>query len=112
MIDLAYLIAAVLFIVGLKKLTSPATARSGNQLAAVGMLIAIVATLFINKILTPTEMIGGLVVGTAFGVLLARRVEMTGMPELVAAFNGFGGLAGARAWPTVQGCTSRNRCVG
>ncbi len=94
-IDLIYLLAAVLFIFGLKRLTSPATARGGNQLAAVGMLIAAVATLFIQKILTPVEMIGGLVVGGAIGAILARKIAMTGMPELVAAFNGFGGLASA-----------------
>ncbi len=94
-IDIAYLVAAILFIYGLKRLTSPATARGGNQLAAVGMLIAVAATLFLARILTPIEMLGGLVVGGAIGALLARRVEMTGMPELVAAFNGFGGIASA-----------------
>ncbi|WP_457651945.1 NAD(P)(+) transhydrogenase (Re/Si-specific) subunit beta [Rhodocaloribacter sp.] len=94
-IELAYLLAAVLFIYGLKRLQSPATARGGNQLAAIGMLIAVVATLFTHKILTPAEMIGGLLVGSVIGAVLARRVEMTGMPELVAAFNGFGGLASA-----------------
>ena len=94
-IELAYLLAAVLFIYGLKRLQSPATARAGNQLAAIGMLIAVVATLFTHKILTPAEMVGGLVVGSVIGAVLARRVEMTGMPELVAAFNGFGGLASA-----------------
>jgi NAD(P) transhydrogenase subunit beta len=94
-IELAYLLAAVLFIYGLKRLQSPATARGGNQLAAIGMLIAVVATLFTHKILTPAEMIGGLLAGSVIGAVLARRVEMTGMPELVAAFNGFGGLASA-----------------
>ncbi len=94
-IELAYLLAAVLFIYGLKRLQSPATARGGNQLAAIGMLIAVVATLFTHKILTPAEMIGGLLIGSVIGAVLARRVEMTGMPELVAAFNGFGGLASA-----------------
>ncbi|NNE45955.1 MAG: NAD synthetase, partial [Rhodothermales bacterium] len=94
-IDLIYLLAAVLFILGLKRLTSPATARAGNQLAAVGMFIAAVATLFIQQILTPVEMIVGLVVGGGIGAILARKVAMTGMPELVAAFNGFGGLASA-----------------
>ncbi|TDI71469.1 MAG: NAD synthetase, partial [Bacteroidetes bacterium] len=94
-IDIAYLVAAVLFIFGLKRLQSPATARQGNQLAAVGMLVAIVATLFMHKILTPAEMIGGLALGGLIGVVLAKRVKMTGMPELVAAFNGFGGLASA-----------------
>ena len=95
LINLAYLLAAALFIVGLKRLQSPATARAGNRLAALGMLVAVVATLFLYEILTPLEMLGGLVVGSGIGVLLARRVEMTSMPELVAAFNGFGGLASA-----------------
>jgi NAD(P) transhydrogenase subunit beta len=95
LIDVAYLVAAILFISGLKQLTSPATARRGNQLAAVGMLIAVVATLFVKQILTPEVMLGGVVLGTAIGIGLAKRVEMTGMPELVAAFNGFGGIASA-----------------
>ena len=94
-INLSYLLAAAMFILGLKRLTSPATARGGNQLASIGMLIAIVATLFQFRILTPAEMIGGIVIGGGIGALLAKRVEMTGMPELVAAFNGFGGLASA-----------------
>ncbi len=94
-INLAYLLAAALFIFGLKRLQSPATARGGNQLAALGMLIAVVATLFLQKILTPVEMIAGLAVGGLIGVILAKRVQMTSMPELVAAFNGFGGLASA-----------------
>ncbi len=95
LINLTYLLAAALFIFGLKRLQSPATARGGNQLAAVGMLIAVVATLFLQKIITPVEMIAGLVVGSLIGVVLARRVQMTAMPELVAAFNGFGGLGSA-----------------
>ena len=94
-INVAYLIAASLFIFGMKRLQSPATARGGNQLAAVGMLIAVVATLFLHRILTPAEMLIGLVIGSAVGVVLARKVEMTSMPELVAAFNGFGGLGSA-----------------
>ena len=95
LINLAYLVAAALFIIGLKRLQSPATARGGNQLAALGMLLAIVATLFLREILSPVELIAGLVVGALVGAVLARRVKMTGMPELVAAFNGFGGLASA-----------------
>jgi H+-translocating NAD(P) transhydrogenase subunit beta len=95
LINLAYLLAAALFIFGMKRLQSPATARAGNQMAAVGMLIAVVVTLFLHRILTPVEMIAGLVLGAGVGVYLARRVEMTSMPELVAAFNGFGGLASA-----------------
>lgn len=94
-IRLAYLLAASLFIVGMKKLSSPATARGGNQLSALGMLIAVVATLFVSDLLTPVEMLIGLVVGGGIGAFLAKRVEITSMPELVAAFNGFGGGASA-----------------
>lgn len=95
LIELAYLLSASLFIVGLKRLQSPVTARQGNRLAAGGMLVAVVATLFLYEILTPVQMLAGLVLGGGIGLLLARRVEMTAMPELVAAFNGFGGLASA-----------------
>ena len=94
-IRLTYLFAAILFIVGMKKLSSPGTARGGNQLAAVGMLLAVLATLFVSRLLTPVEMLIGVVIGGAVGAFLARRVEMTAMPEMVAAFNGFGGGASA-----------------
>lgn len=94
-IDIAYLVSAIMFIYGLKRLQSPSTARGGNQLAAFGMFVAVVATLFVQDILTPAQMLVGVVTGGAFGAFLARRVEMTGMPELVAAFNGFGGAASA-----------------
>ena len=92
---LAYLVAASLFIFGLKKLSSPRTARQGNRMAAVGMLVALVAALFEEQILNPVELIAGLAIGGAIGLVLARRTEMTSMPELVAAFNGFGGAASA-----------------
>ena len=92
---LAYLVAAVLFILGMKRLQSPATARTGNRIAALGMLIAVVATLLLQRILSPVEMIAGCAIGAATGLILARRVAMTSMPELVAVFNGFGGLASA-----------------
>jgi len=94
-IDIAYLVSGIMFIYGLKRLQSPATARKGNQLAAIGMLVAIVATLFLQELLTPVQMLMGVVIGAGIGTLLAKRVEMTGMPELVAAFNGFGGVASA-----------------
>ena len=90
-----YLIAAVAFIVGLKRLQSPVTARRGNQLAALGMLIAIVVTLLVTDIISPWIVVAGLVVGGAVGGFLAQKVEMTAMPQLVAAFNGFGGGASA-----------------
>ena len=89
---LIYLVAAALFIFGLKRLSSPATARSGNQLAASGMAIAIIVTLF-NSGISAWTIIAGIIVGSGIGAYLARTVEMTGMPELVAAFNGFGGGA-------------------
>ncbi len=94
-IKLAYLVSAILFIFGMKRLQSPATARGGNQLAAIGMLVAVVATLVSKSILTPAQMLAGLVIGGAIGAYMARKVQMTGMPEMVAAFNGFGGIASA-----------------
>ncbi len=93
LIELAYVAAAILFILGMKRLQSPTTARTGNQMAASGMLVAVVATLFLHEIVSPVEMVAGLAIGGAIGAILARRVEMTGMPELVAVFNGFGGGA-------------------
>ncbi|MDJ0953868.1 MAG: NAD(P)(+) transhydrogenase (Re/Si-specific) subunit beta [Acidimicrobiia bacterium] len=92
---LLYLGAAVLFILGLKQLSSPRTARRGNMLASGGMLIAIVVTLIDNDITNWGTVIAGLLVGGTIGALLAIRVKMTSMPELVAAFNGFGGVASA-----------------
>jgi NAD(P) transhydrogenase subunit beta len=95
LIDLAYLLSAVLFIFGLKRMQSPVTARTGNVLASLGMLVAVVATLFLQEILTWPIMVAGVVLGGLIGVVLARTVEMTAMPELVAVFNGFGGAASA-----------------
>ena len=92
-INLAYIVSAVLFVFGLKKLSSPATARQGNLMSAVGMLIAIVMTLM-NEIKLPWEnIITGLIIGGLIGAVAARKVEMTGMPQLVALFNGFGGAS-------------------
>jgi len=93
LVTLAYLVAASLFIVGLKRLGSPRTARAGNRLAAIGMLIGVVAAVLSERILNPVELAAGLLVGGAIGVMLARRTALTEMPELVAAFNGFGGAA-------------------
>jgi H+-translocating NAD(P) transhydrogenase subunit beta len=90
-----YLIAAVLFILGLKRLTSPATARVGNRMASIGMLLAIVVTLLDRQILSYSAVFAGLVLGGGIGAFLAKKVEMTAMPQLVAAFNGFGGGASA-----------------
>ncbi|MGI9037280.1 MAG: NAD(P)(+) transhydrogenase (Re/Si-specific) subunit beta [Gemmatimonadota bacterium] len=93
LIQLAYLASAVLFIVGLKRLGSPRTARQGNALAAAGMLLAVVVTLLDESIVRFEWILAGLVVGGLIGVLMARMVKMTDMPQMVAVFNGLGGLA-------------------
>ena len=92
-INLSYIVAAVLFIYGLKLLGHPSTARKGNQLSAVGMLIAVVVTLLDQNILSYGWIVVGILVGSGIGAYAARKVEMTGMPEMVALFNGFGGIA-------------------
>ena len=92
-IDLGYLVAAVLFIVGLKGLGRPRTAPRGNLMGATGMLIAVLVTLVDQSILSYQFLAIGLALGIAIGALLALRVQMTSMPELVALFNGFGGGA-------------------
>ena len=90
---LAYLLAAALFILGLHRLSSPETARSGNVLGATGMLIAVVVTLLDRQILGFTWIVVGVVVGGGIGAVLARTIKMTAMPQMVALFNGFGGGA-------------------
>ncbi|HEX5581107.1 MAG TPA: NAD(P)(+) transhydrogenase (Re/Si-specific) subunit beta [Gemmatimonadaceae bacterium] len=92
-VQLGYLVAAVCFILGLKWLNHPLTARSGNRLSAVGMLIAIVLTLLDRAILSYGTIAAGLLVGGALGLWLARTVKMTAMPQMVALLNGFGGAA-------------------
>ncbi|NOX18855.1 MAG: NAD(P)(+) transhydrogenase (Re/Si-specific) subunit beta [Chlorobi bacterium] len=92
---LVYLVASILFIFGMKKLGSPKTARQGNFLSALGMFLAIVITLFDQHVLTYEYIILGLVVGSAIGALLAIKVSMTGMPQMVGLLNGFGGGASA-----------------
>lgn len=90
---LAYLLSAVLFIVGLKLLSSPKTARGGNLYGALGMLIAIVVTLLDKKIISFDYIIVGLIVGAALGLWMAVKVKMTAMPQMVGVLNGFGGGA-------------------
>jgi len=92
-INLAYLVAAVLFILGIKGLTSPRTAVRGNLLSGLAMLIAVAATLLDRSILTFEYILAGVAVGAAIGAALAVKIEMTAMPQLVAVFNGFGGGA-------------------
>ncbi|MDX1774979.1 MAG: NAD(P)(+) transhydrogenase (Re/Si-specific) subunit beta [Desulfobulbales bacterium] len=92
LINFAYVISAGLFIFGLKMLSSPATARRGNLLSALGMLLAIVVTLLYSG-LDYKWIVVGVVVGTVIGLVAAYKVQMTSMPEMVALFNGFGGIA-------------------
>jgi len=91
-VNLAYLLASVLFIMGIKGLTHPRTAVRGNAIGALGMFIAILAT-FVAKGLDFGYILASIAVGSAVGAVAAARVPMTGMPEMVALFNGFGGLA-------------------
>ena len=93
--NLFYLIAAVCFIVGLKRLSHPKTARSGNFIAAIGMLVAIAATLFSSGKLDLELIAIGFIIGGSIGALFATRIQMTEMPQMVAIFNGFGGGASA-----------------
>ena len=95
LVNVAYLAAAVLFILGLKGLTSPRTARRGNLLGATGMLVAVAATLLVQQIISFELILVGIVIGSAVGAVAALKVPLTAMPELVALFNGFGGGASA-----------------
>ena len=90
-----YLIAALLFIAGIRRLRSPDTARSGNTISALGMLIAVVVTLFSAEIVNFWEIMIAIAVGAVIGGVSAQRVQMTAMPQMVAAFNGVGGGAAA-----------------
>lgn len=94
-IELSYLVAAVLFILGLKKLGSPATARQGNVVAAVGMLLAIVATLLEREVLNYQMIVLALAIGSVLGAISAYKIQMTEMPQMVGLLNGLGGAASA-----------------
>ncbi len=91
--NLGYLVAAVFFILGIKGMTHPRTAVRGNQLGAFGMLLAVMVVLVSGQVVSLKIAILGMIVGSAGGVWLARTVQMTQMPQLVALFNGFGGIA-------------------
>jgi len=93
--NLLYLITIVTFILALRFLSHPTTARRGNWIGAVGMLVAIVVTFSQNAIVSYWEIAVGMVIGGAFGAVAARRVQMTAMPQMVALFNGVGGGAAA-----------------
>lgn len=100
-LEIAYLIASLTFIIGLKMLSHPDSARKGNLVAAAGMLLAIVVTLTLyqdfdsSKLLNYGLIFGGLVVGSVIGTIMAQRVQMTAMPQMVSFFNGMGGACAA-----------------
>ncbi|MGH7681517.1 MAG: NAD(P)(+) transhydrogenase (Re/Si-specific) subunit beta, partial [Candidatus Eiseniibacteriota bacterium] len=95
LIHAAYLLSAILFILGIKGLSSPKTARNGNVLASIAMLIAVVATLLDRQILDYRWILAAMAVGGLIGTIAARTVTMTAMPQMVALFNGSGGGAAA-----------------
>jgi len=98
-VQLLYLLAVVLFILGVRRGTHPTTAKQGNLIAAVGMAIAVVTTLLLDGIGNWGLIVAGLVIGTAVGVVASLRVQMTAMPQMVALYNGVGGGAVALiAW--------------
>ena len=109
LINSAYILASILFIIGLKMLGRQGTARRGNLLSGVGMLIAIVVTLLDQQVIEYQWIIVGLVAGTVIGLACARSVAMTAMPEMVALLNGFGGMAslivGAAEFLRIRGGT-------
>uniref|UniRef100_B8HVF0 NAD(P) transhydrogenase subunit beta n=1 Tax=Cyanothece sp. (strain PCC 7425 / ATCC 29141) TaxID=395961 RepID=B8HVF0_CYAP4 len=95
LIQITYLVAASLFIIGLKQLGSPATARQGNLVAAIGMLLAIVGTLLDQHILNYGMILVAMAIGSLIGAVIAYKVEMTAMPQMVGLLNGLGGAASA-----------------
>jgi NAD(P) transhydrogenase subunit beta len=94
-IAVSYIVAAVLFIFGLKHLSSPSTARSGNRLAAIGMALALGVTLLDRQIVSFWTIAIGTLIGAGIGIYFARTVQMTAMPQMVALFNGMGGATAA-----------------
>ncbi len=91
--NIAYLVASVLFIYGIKYLGSPRTARTGNFISATGMFIAVVVTLLSKSIISYELIVNGIVIGSLIGTIMSVKVKMTSMPQMVGALNGFGGGA-------------------
>ncbi|MBT4212710.1 MAG: NAD synthetase, partial [Porticoccaceae bacterium] len=92
-VSFIYLVAGILFILGIKGLTKPKTAVRGNKLSALGMLIAVVVTLLDGDVVNYNFIIAGVLVGSGIGAVMALKIQMTSMPQMVALLNGFGGGA-------------------
>ena len=93
LINIIYIISALFFITGLKMMTSPSTARTGNMISASGMLIAILISLLDQGIIDYEWILLGIFIGSIIGLFASKMVQMTEIPEMVAIFNGFGGIA-------------------
>ena len=93
LINLSYIVATFFFVLGLKNLGHPSTARKGNLFSSLGMLLAIVASLVSKDIISYKMILIGMAIGSIVGVLAARLIKMTAMPEMVALLNGFGGIS-------------------
>ena len=99
-LQIAYLIASITFILGLKMLSKPQSARTGNLIAAAGMTLGIFATIFLYKrdgqgLGNYVWIFGGIILGSIIGTLMAKRIKMTAMPQMVSFFNGMGGACAA-----------------
>ena len=100
-LEISYLIASLTFILGLKMLSNPDSARKGNLIAAAGMLIAIIATITLYQDFDSGKLVNygliflGLIIGTVIGTIMAKKVQMTSMPQMVSFFNGMGGACAA-----------------
>ena len=111
LIDFGYILASMLFIIGIKMLGRPERARQGNMVSALGMLIAVVTALF-ECCLSFSLVIAGVVIGALIGVIAARTVKMTSMPQMVAILNGFGGMASLLVgWENYHSSPDGNRFV-
>ena len=105
--NIFYTAAAICFILGLKRLSHPRTARTGNFIAMLGMFTAIVITVYIGTLKYNIDLyliIIGIMIGAAIGAVIAIKIEMTSIPQMVAAFNGFGGAASALIAASIIGC--------
>ena len=111
LIEFGYILASMLFIIGIKMLGRPERARQGNMVSALGMLIAVVAALF-ECCLSFSLVIAGVVIGALIGIIAARTVKMTSMPQMVAILNGFGGMASLLVgWENYHSSPDGNRFV-
>ena len=93
LVNFSYILSSMFFIFGLKMLGSPETARRGNLLSSTGMFLAVIVTLLDQSILDFTWIIVGVLIGASIGFFASTLIKMTAMPEMVALFNGFGGIA-------------------